>query len=76
MNQKERRAEERELEDAVRVLRAVLRSMASRKARRYEQEFLTRVRDMIDREIGSNAEAAQPSAEFVGREVVKQITRP
>jgi DNA-binding Xre family transcriptional regulator len=48
MNAKERKQEEKELEQAVGVLRSTLRSIAHRKARRYEQEFLCRVRDMID----------------------------
>lgn len=48
MNAKEKRHEEQELQKAVSVLRATLRSIADRKARRYEQEFLHRVRDMID----------------------------
>jgi len=75
MNQKERRAEERELEDAVRVLRAALRSMASRKARRYEQEFLTRVRDMIDTEIGLQADVSKVGAEWTAREVKREIDK-
>lgn len=36
MNQKERKREEQELQKAVSVLRATLRSIAQRKARRYE----------------------------------------
>lgn len=66
MNQKEKKAEQQELAEAVRTLRAALRSIAHRKARRYEQEF--RVRDMIDQEIGDNAE-------YVAKEVEKEITK-
>ena len=44
MNTKEKRQEEQELQKAVSVLRATLRSIANRKACRYEQEFLHRVR--------------------------------
>lgn len=43
MNAKEKR-QEQELQKAVSVLRATLRSIANRKACRYEQEFLHRVR--------------------------------
>lgn len=55
MNNKEHRQEEKELEQAVRVLRSTLRSIAHRKAARYEQEFLHRVRDMLDEEIADHA---------------------
>lgn len=72
MNQKEKK---RELEQAVRVLRATLRSIAHRKARRYEQDFLLRVRDMIDKEIGDQAEVNQYSADYLAREVRKETTK-
>lgn len=75
MNQKERKQEEQELEKAVSVLRATLRSIAHRKARRYEQEFLHRVRDMIDEEIGVQAEVNEYSADFAAREVKKEILK-
>ena len=75
MNQKEKKREQQELEQAVRVLRATLRSIAQRKARRYEQEFLLRVRDMIDKEIGVQAEVNQYSADYLAREVRKETTR-
>lgn len=76
MNKKEQMAEERELTTAVNVLRATLRSIASRKARRYEHEFLIRVRDMIDREIGDNAEVSDVIADFVAKDVKKEIQKP
>lgn len=75
MNQKERKREQQELEQAVRVLRATLRSIANRKACRYEQEFLHRVRDMIDQEIGDQAEVNQYSADYLAREVRKETTK-
>lgn len=75
MNQKEKKREQQELEQAVRVLRATLRSIAHRKARRYEQEFLLRVRDMIDEEIGDQAEVNQYSADYLAREVRKETTK-
>ena len=71
MNTKEKRQEEQELANAVSVLRATLRGIAHRKARRYEQEFLLRVRDMIDKEIGDN----QYSADYLAREVRKETTK-
>lgn len=75
MTKKEQKREEQELADAVRTLRATLRSIAHRKARRYEYEFLIRVRDMIDQEIGGYDEFNKIAAKFVGREVVKEITK-
>lgn len=75
MNAKEKRQEEQELQKAVSVLRATLRSIANRKARRYEQEFLHRVRDMIDQEIGDQAIANELSADFTAREVKQEITK-
>lgn len=75
MNKKEKRQEEQELEQAVRTLRATLRSIAHRKARRYEQEFLLRVRDMIDKEIGDQADANEAGAEYVAREVKRELTK-
>lgn len=75
MNQKERKREQQELEQAVSVLRATLRSIANRKACRYEQEFLHRVRDMIDQEIGDQADVNQYSADYLAREVRKELTK-
>lgn len=75
MNQKEKRQEAQEIEQAVSTLRATLRSIAHRKARRFEQEFLVRVRDMIDQEIGTQAEVNEASADFTAREVKKEITK-
>lgn len=75
MNAKEKRQEEQELANAVSVLRATLRGIAHRKACRYEQEFLHRVRDMIDQEIGDQAIANELSADFTAREVKQEITK-
>ena len=75
MNTKEKRQEEQELANAVSVLRATLRGIAHRKACRYEQEFLHRVRDMIDQEIGDQAIANELSADFTAREVKQEITK-
>lgn len=75
MNAKEKRQEEQELQKAVSVLCATLRSIANRKACRYEQEFLHRVRDMIDQEIGDQAIANELSADFTAREVKQEITK-
>lgn len=75
MTQKERKKEEDELAEAVRVLRATLRGIAQRKARRYEIEFLHRVRDMIDREIGEQAELNGYIADYTGNSVKKEIMK-
>ena len=75
MTQKERKQEEKELADAVKVLRATLRSIAQRKARRYEQEFLYRVRDMIDEEISDMPEVNEYSADYIGSSVVTEILK-
>lgn len=75
MNAKEKRQEEQELQKAVSVLRATLRSIANRKACRYEQEFLHRVRDMIDQEIGDQAIVNELSADFTARKVKQEITK-
>lgn len=75
MNAKEKRQEEQELQKAVSVLRATLRSIANRKACRYEQEFLHRVRDMIDQEIGDQDVANELSADFTAREVKQEIIK-
>lgn len=75
MTQKEKRQEEKELEQAVKTLRATLRSIAHRKARRYEEEFLLRVRDMIDREISDQAEVSEAIAGYLVREVKEELTK-
>lgn len=75
MNAKERRQEEQELQKAVSALGAAIRSIAQRKARRYEQEFLIRVRDMIDREIGTRAEVSEPMADIIAHEVKNEIMK-
>lgn len=75
MNKKERQAEEKELNEAVRTLRTALRYMARRKADRYEREFLLRVRDMIDREIADDAYISSHMAEMVGNEVKEELLK-
>ena len=75
MTQKELKKEEAELAEAVRVLRATLRGIAQRKARRYEIEFLHRVRDMIDREIGEQAELNGYLADYTGNSVKKEMMK-
>lgn len=75
MTQKEKQQEEKELEQAVKTLRATLRSIAHRKARRYEEEFLLRVRDMINREISDQAEVSEAIAGYLVREVKQEITK-
>ena len=75
MTQKELKKEETELAEAVRVLRATLRGIAQRKARRYEIEFMHRVRDMIDREIGEQAELNGYLADYTGNSVKKEIMK-
>lgn len=75
MTQKERKQEKKELEDAVKVLRATLRSIAQRKARRFEQEFMLRVRDMIDEEISDMPEVNEYSADYIGSSVKTEILK-
>lgn len=75
MTQKERKQEKKELEDAVKVLRATLRSIAQRKARRFEQEFMLRVRDMIDEEISDMPEVNEYSANYIGSSVKTEILK-
>ena len=75
MTQKERKQEKKELEDAVKVLRATLRSIAQRKARRFEQEFMLRVRDMIDEEISDMPEVNEYSANYIGSSFKTEILK-
>lgn len=75
MNQREKKREEQELERAVNVLRSALRGIARRKAQRYEQEFLIRVRDMIDTEIAAQADANAFVTDLVTRKVKSEITK-
>ena len=75
MTAKERKQEEKELAEAVRVLRATLRAIAHRKAQRYEHDFLLRVCDMIIQEIGSQAEANEFGADYIGRNVKTEILK-
>ena len=75
MTQKERKQEKKELEDAVKVLRATLRSIAQRKARRYEIEFMCKVRNMIDEEISDQAAVNEYSADYIGSSVKTEILK-
>ncbi len=72
MNVKE---QEKELLQAVGVLRATLRAIANRKAQSYEQEYLHRVRDMIDVEIKNNKEINHYLARHISGEVEAEITK-
>ena len=75
MTQKERKKEEAELAEAVRVLRATLRSIAQRKARRYEIEFMSKVRNMIDKEISDQVAVNECIADYTGNSVKKEIMK-
>ena len=73
MTQKERKKEDEELAQAVRVLRATLRSIAQRKARRYEIEFMCKVRNMIDKEISDQVAVNECIADHVAGSVKNEI---
>lgn len=75
MTRKEKQQEEKELVQAVNVLRCTLREIAQRKARRYEQEFMLRVRDMIDHEIDIHTEVSEGLADYTACEVKKEIMK-
>ena len=75
MTQKERKQEEKELEDAVRVPRATLLSIAHRKACRYEIEFMTKVRNMIDKAISDQVVLDECIADHVGESVKNEILK-
>lgn len=75
MTRKEKQQEEKELVQAVNVLRRTLREIAQRKARRYEQEFMLRVRDMIDQEIDIYTEVSEGLADYMACEVKKEIKK-
>lgn len=75
MTTKERKQEEQELASAVKVLGAAIRSMAHRKAERYELEFLYRVRDMIDAEIGTRNTVSVWCAETIGKEIEVELKK-
>ncbi len=75
MTRKEKQQEEKELVQAVNVLRCTLREIAQRKARRYEQEFMLRVRDMIDQEIDIHTEVSEGLADYTACEVKKEIMK-
>ncbi len=75
MNARERKQEEPALQQAVKVMRAAIRSIAHRKAQRYEQEFLHRVRDMIDEELSGYDEVSEASADYVAGEVKRAIEK-
>ena len=75
MTQKERKKEDEELAQAVRVLRATLRSIAQRKARRYEIEFMCKVRNMIDKEISDQVAVNECIADHVAGSVKNEILK-
>ena len=75
MNKKEQKKEDEELAQAVRVLRATLRSIAQRKARRYEIEFMCKVRNMIDKEISDQAAVNECIADHVAGSVKNEILK-
>ena len=75
MTQKEQKKEDEELAQAVRVLRATLRSIAQRKARRYEIEFMCKVRNMIDKEISDQVAVNECIADHVGNSVKNEILK-
>ena len=75
MTQKEQKKEDEELAQAVRVLRATLRSIAQRKARRYEIEFMCKVRNMIDKEISDQVVMNECIADHVAGSVKNEIMK-
>ena len=75
MTQKERKKEDEELAQAVRVLRATLRSIAHRKARRYEIEFMCKVRNMIDKEISDQVVMDECIADHIAGSVKNEIMK-
>ena len=75
MTQKELKKEEAELAEAVRVLRATLRGIAQRKARRYEIEFMCKVRNMIDKEISDQVAVNERIADYTGDFIKKEIMK-
>ena len=75
MNQKEQKKEDEELAQAVRVLRATLRSIAQRKARRYEIEFMCKVRNMIDKEISDQVVMNECIADHIAGSVKNEIMK-
>ena len=75
MNQKERKKEDEELAQAGRVLRATLRSIAQRKARRYELEFMCKVRNMIDKEISDQVVMNECIADHIAGSVKNEIKK-
>ena len=75
MTQKELKKEEAELAEAVRVLRATLRGIAQRKARRYEIEFMCKVRNMIDKEISDQVAVNECIADYTGNSVKKEMMK-
>lgn len=74
-SKKEKQNEEKELDEAVRVLGAAISAIASRKARRYEQELLRRVRDMIDVQLEVKTDVEQYSAEHMAQEIKREVTK-
>ncbi len=75
MTAKERKQEDAEIAQAVKVLRAAIQSIARRKARNYELELLRRVRDEVDCEINACAALAQLEANFTSEEIKQELTK-
>lgn len=73
MNKKQQKAEREEMEQAIRTLCAVVRSMARKKAKRYEAEFLVMARDMLNEEIESLSIIDEMLAESIGKEVAETL---
>lgn len=75
MTKKEREQEQREIAEAVKVMRVAIHSLARKKAERYEHEFLIQVRDEIDRIIAVNDYVVQHSAEYIGQQVTETLLK-
>ncbi len=75
MNAKERKQEDAEIAQAVKVLRAAIQSIARRKARNYELELLRRVRDEVDCEINNCAAYARLEANFISDNIKRELTK-
>ena len=54
---------------------AAIDSMSRRKARQYEREFLTRIRDMIDKKIKAQDEFGNYYAECVAERVKQEFKK-
>ena len=75
MTKKEKEQETREIREAVRVLKIAISNIAKRKARRYEQEFLLQVRDMINEEIDINGYVQARSAEYETDQIKQELQK-